>query len=461
MFERYHESARVALWVARGEANLSGSEYIGAEHLLLGILREDKELLALLRLPAAEIRSRIQAAAGSGDDRNPPMSAAAKQVLVRAAEEADRLGHRLIAPIHLLIGLLQDEESLAAEILKSHGVTIAQVEALALPSPAVPAEAGMMQLIMGFWVSRALYEAATLGLADLVKDAPKPVGELAALTGSDPEALYRMLRALASIGVFEELDGQRFGTTPLGRTLEERPGSLRYFAMTQLGQEHYAAWEKFPFSVRTGKMAFTEKFKQPIWEYYAANPEHAEMFNRFMSNLTDWVTQAILAAYDFTPFHKIVDIGGGHGAFLAAMLSKAPGASGVLFDASAVLADSRQVERCEKIAGNFFEAVPEGGDLYTMKLILHDWTDEQCHAILTNIRKVIAPGGKVAIVETVLGPGPDAPFKNFLDLNMMVMTGGRERTAAEFKALLENAGFAFTRVTQTASPMGIVEGVAH
>ena len=475
MFEKYVENARRVIFVARTEALESGSEAIDSEHLLLAIVREDPALAAHLSLPLeASIRSYLSVKPRTAGQADLPLTLAAKTALQRAAEEAERLGHRHIAPIHLLMGLLKDEESLACELLNSHGVTLSQVEQLssqqsatgALPPPPPSADAAMIQIITGFWVSRAVCTAARLGIADLVKDGPKAAEELARSTGSNPDSLYRMMRALASVGVFAELPGRRFATTPVAATLEERPGSMRYFAMTELGQEHFSAWEEFEHSVRTGGLAFTERFKQPVWEYYAKHPDHAEVFNLSMSTLTEWVTQAILAVYDFTPFSKIVDIGGGQGAFLAAMLGKAPGARGVLFDAPAVIAETTRLrdagllDRSEQVAGNFFAAVPEGGDLYTMKMILHDWNDDECHSILSNIRKVIGLGGKVVIVETVLGPGPDAPFKNFLDLNMMVMTGGRERTEADYRTLLEKAGFQLTRVLPTTSPMSIVEGVA-
>ena len=465
MFERYVEKARRVILVARSEAGGFGSDAVDSEHLLLAIVRENPDLMAQLTLPSEMlIRSRISGARQGAVEVSLPFSAAASMALQRAAEEAGRLGHDQVAPIHLLMGLLRDEESLVAELLRAHGISLKQVETLSLNPPAAPAELAMLQMITGFWASRAICVAARLGLADLLKTSPLTATEIASSTGSNPDSMYRLLRALASVGVFAELDGRRFATTLLAQTLEERPGTLRYFAMGELGQEHYAAWELFPYSVETGGIAFNEKFKQPIWEYYAAHKEHAAVFNRSMSTLTEGVTAAILAVYDFSPFHKIVDIGGGQGAFLAAMLSRSPQATGVLFDSPAVIAEitggHALGSRTEAVAGNFFEAVPAGGDLYTMKMILHDWNDDECHTILSNVRAAIPAGGKLAIVELVLAPGPDAPFKNFLDLNMMVMTGGRERSEADYRTLLRRAGFELARVIPTASPMSLVEGVA-
>jgi len=482
MFDRYTMEARRVIFFGRAEASTASTGSIEAEHLLLGLLSEDREI-ARRFFGSSEAASVIRPKVAERFKGGPvipthgdvPLSEAARQVLENAAAEAEQLKDFHIAPAHLLLALLRDKESLAAEILNEHGVTEDQVRQYLLAQPAPKGtiepsmDAAMIQMISGFWISRAIYTAATLGVADLLKDgSPKSAADLAAATRSHPEFLYRMLRALSSVGIFHELEGQRFAITPLAETLvTDRQGSLRYFAMTELGQEHFSAWEEFPYSIRTGGLAFTEKFKQPVWAYYAAHPEHAEVFNRSMTNLTGWATQAVLMAYDFSPFRRIVDVGGGEGSFLAAMLGASPDARGVLFDAAAVIAATTRLRdagveaRSEQTAGNFFESVPSGGDMYTLKMILHDWTDEESLTILRNIRKAIVPGGKVIIIEAVLGPGPDAPFKNFLDLNMMVMTGGRERTEPEFRSLLEKSGFRFSRVIPTGSPMSLVEGLAE
>ena len=328
--------------------------------------------------------------------------------------------------------------------------------------PAVPPpEAIMQQMIVGFWVSRAIYAAAKYQLPDLLKDGPKTSDELAAASGAHAPSVYRLLRALASAGLVEEHEGRRFSTTPVFATLESgRPGTMRYFAMAELGQEHYSAWEEFPHSIATGEMAFTHKFKQEVWEYYAQNAEHAGIFNNSMTSLTQWAIGAVIAAYDFTPYRKIIDVGGGHGAFLEAVLGVNLEARGVLFDAPPVIAGVQPHPRYSAAAGDFFKAVPEGGDLYMMKWIIHDWNDEQSVRILSNIRKVMAPGAKVILVEAVLEPPPGNPMKNFFDLNMMVMTGGSERTEAEYGSLYDRAGLTVTRFVPTDSPFSIVEGVA-
>ena len=325
-----------------------------------------------------------------------------------------------------------------------------------------PPEAVMQQMILGFWQSRAIRAAAQFRIPDLLKDGPRSSDELAAASGTHPRSLYRLLRALASVGVLQQLGESRFASTPLAATLEsDRPGTMRYFAMAELGQEHYSAWEDFPRSVETGEIAFDAKFKQSAWEYYAGHAEHAEVFNRAMTGLTQFATAAVLAAYDFTPYRKIADIGGGHGTLLSAVLGASPEARGVLFDAPPVIAGAPANSRIEAIGGNFFESVPAGCDLYMMKWILHDWNDEQCVQILSNCRKAMPPGAKVLAVDAVLEPPPGDPFKNFMDLNMLVMTGGCERTEAEFRALFDRSGLAVTRVLPTHSPFGLVEATAN
>ena len=315
----------------------------------------------------------------------------------------------------------------------------------------------MMNMIVNFWVTRAIHSAAFFGIADHLKHGPQPIGALAAATGTHPGSLERLLRALSSVGIFLENADGTYSSTPMSATLEsDAPGSLRYFAMAELGQEHYAAWEDFPHSIATGDMAFQHKFKMPVWEYYAKHPHHAAVFNNSMSKLTESVEAAVIAAYDFNHFKKIVDIGGGHGQFLTSILKACPQSTGVLFDASEVV--SKSPVPFEKVAGNFFGSVPSGGDAYTLKWILHDWNDAECITILKNIARAMNKDGRVAIVEIVIPPGNEPQMGKWLDLNMLVMTGGRERTAAEFEHLLSNAGLEMVRIVPTDSPFSVVEG---
>jgi hypothetical protein len=325
----------------------------------------------------------------------------------------------------------------------------------------------MLQMITGFWVSRAIYVAAKLGLADLVKDSPKTAVELARLTGTHSPSLYRALRALASVGVFAD-DGQgRFAQTPLSETLRsDTPGSLRAMAMVELGQEHFPAWGNLMHSVKTGETAFDNLFKQSAWEYYARNPEDARNFNEAMKGLTEMINVAALEAYDFSGVDKLVDVAGGTGGLISAILSAHPRMRGVLFDLPHVIAEAGPaldaagvLDRCETAAGDFFRTVPEGGAAYVMKWIIHDWDDEKATVILKNIHRAMDEKGKLLLIEMIVLEGNQPDLSKFLDLNMMVMTGGRERTQGEFKSLLAGSGFELTRVIRTISPVCVIEAV--
>ena len=325
----------------------------------------------------------------------------------------------------------------------------------------------MLQMIAGFWISRAIYVAAKLGIADLVKDQPKTAAELARETGTHAPSLYRVLRALASVNIFAKDNDGRFRLTPLAATLQsDAPGSLRYMAITELGEEHYPAWEHVLHSVTTGEIAFDHRFGMPIWEFFEQNPENAAIFNNAMSNVTAGVNDALLASYDFSQINKIVDVGGGHGGLITAILEANPNMKGVLFDAPSVIEGARQnlpseiQERCELVGGDFFKSVTDGGDAYILKWIIHDWDDEQSVAILKNCHRAMVPSGKLLLVEAVIPQSDEPSFGKFIDLNMLVMTGGRERTEAEYRNLLAAAGFELTRIVSTPSPFSIIEG-AH
>jgi O-methyltransferase domain/Dimerisation domain len=334
-------------------------------------------------------------------------------------------------------------------------------------SPDVPPQVTMLQMISGFWLSRAVYIAAKLGLADLVKEQPKSAEELAEATDTHAPSLYRVLRALASAGIFAEDEAQRFHSTPLAATLQsDIPGSLRYIAMTELGEEHYPAWEQVLHSVKTGEIAFNHRFGMPIWEFFAANPENARIFDNAMAHLTTSVNEAILSGYDFSPFGKIVDVAGGQGSLLVGILNANPAMRGVLCDLPHVIEKATQrirddglADRCELIASDIFQSVPEGGDAYVLKWIIHDWNDEQSLTILKNCRQAMAADGKLLLIESVIFPGNEPAFAKFMDLNMLVMTGGRERTESQYRELLAAAGFELTRIVQTPSPFCVIEAV--
>ena len=334
------------------------------------------------------------------------------------------------------------------------------------PTAATPTER-MFQFIENLWAGRTVYIAAKLGLADHLADGPKTTEQLAAATHTHAPSLYRVLRALASIEVVREDSHGRFALTPFGEALQTNvPGSLRASAIVELGDDHYAAWENLLHSVRTGETAFDAKFGMPIWKFYEKNPENGSNFDRCMTELTGAIHDAILEAYDFAPFTHLTDVGGGHGALVTAILKEYPHLRGTVFDqpyvaegASRTFADAHLRHRTAAVGGDFFESVPAGSDLYTMKFIIHDWDDQRSIRILQNIRKAITPDGKLLIFDTVIPEGNEPHFGKFFDLNMLVMTGGRERTEKEFAALLRQGGFHLARVVPTNSVISIVEAV--
>jgi hypothetical protein len=323
----------------------------------------------------------------------------------------------------------------------------------------------MIQFITGFWTSRALYVAAKLGIADLLQSGPKTAQELAEATGTHAPSLYRILRALTSAGLFKRESDDRFALTSLSETLVTGvPGSVRWFIISELGQEHYPAWGNLMHSVKTGEIAFDNFFGMDIWKYFAQNPADAAVFNDSMSGMTAAANEAITSVYDFSQFRKVIDVGGGHGGLITSILQKNPQTKGVLFDAPVVIEGARPklesaglADRCETIAGDFFQAVPAGGDAYVMKWIIHDWEDEKAIRILKNCREHMQPNSRLIIVDCVVPENDEPDFSKTFDLNMMVMTGGKERTAAEFRELLSAAGFELLRVIPTDVPTSIVE----
>jgi len=276
-----------------------------------------------------------------------------------------------------------------------------------------------------------------------------------------------VLRALSGVGIFNEHENGNFSATPLGDTLKsDTPGSMKAMAITQLG-DHYNAWGNLLYSVKTGNIAFDYVEEMSVWKYYETHPDEGVNFMKAMTGLTGAVIMNVLPAYDFTSFKTIVDIGGGNGALLLAVLKVAPQAQGIVFDEEYVInktkdsiAASGLSSRCQAIAGTFFDFVPKDADCYLMKMILHDWDDERSVKILINCHNSMKSGSKLLILESVI-PGENIPHPGkFMDINMLAMTGGRERTEKEFVELIEKAGLRFSKVVPTHSPLfSVVEAV--
>jgi O-methyltransferase domain/Dimerisation domain len=325
----------------------------------------------------------------------------------------------------------------------------------------------MFEMVYNFWVTRAVYAAVRLAIPDQLASGPKTPAELAELVQAHPRSLYRLLRALASIGIFEECEQGRFRSTALSDTLRsDVPGSLASLVLLELGDSHHRAWGELVHSLRSGEPAFDKAMGTKIWQFFADNPEPALTLDRAMTGLTMLVVSDILNIYDFTPFNKIVDVGGGAGGFLDAILATQPEATGILFDLPYVIENTRAKivetvadKRYELVGGSFFDQIPSGGDLYLLKWVLHDWSDDASIMILKNCRAAIAENGTLLIVDTVLPPGNLPAAGKFIDLNMMVLSGGQERSAEEFDILLTAAGFRLNRVLPTKSSSSVVEAV--
>ena len=328
----------------------------------------------------------------------------------------------------------------------------------------LPPQALIMQMAMGFIVSQALAVVARLEIADLLKDGAKTAKELAELTATHEPSLYRLLRALASIGVLHK-DADKFSNTPLGDVLRsDHPASMRA-ALHMLGDpEHWNSHGNMQQSVKTGEIAFDYTFGIPVFPYFAENPDAAAVFDRSMTSFSRAVAEAVSSVYDFSQAETIADIAGGHGILLAKVLQKNPQAKGILFEQPQVLegnilAKENVAERSTLVSGDFFNEIPVVADIYLMKFIIHDWNDEQSITILNNLAKSAPKGAKLLLVETVVEEDDNAPsLSKIMDLNMLVMTGGRERTPSEYAALFEKTGFRLEKVYPTA-PLQIVEAV--
>ena len=331
---------------------------------------------------------------------------------------------------------------------------------------APPPQVVLSQMINGYWLTGSIHAAARLGVADKIAGTPRPVAEIAREVSADADSLYRLLRALAGLGIFVEGPARSFGHTPLSEALRDGvPGSMRGLAvMTGLG--HLRAWPEIVHSVRTGQTAFEKVFGKPLFEHLSSDAELGAAFDAAMGGYTAATSAAVAGVYDFSRYRKIVDVGGGSGALLAAILPRVALASGIVFDLPAVaerarafLASRDLAGRCDVVAGDFFQAVPAGGDAYAMKMILHDWDDQRSIAILKNVRRAIRPEGRVLLMEAVIDPqsGAGAPGK-LLDINMLVMTGGRERTAEEFAALFAASGFALEEIVPANPTVSVIVG---
>lgn len=340
------------------------------------------------------------------------------------------------------------------------------VESSSQPTPvpsngAPPPETVLTQILLGRVASQALYVAAKLGIADLLVDGPKRVDDLATAAGADASALYRVLRALASLGIFAEQDNQVFALTPNAELLRsDVPNSLRDVAIFWGEDWNWQVWGKILYSVRTGKSAWAQIHGEQVFDYFAKNQEAARIFDRAMTSFSSVATKAVLEAYDFSEVKTLVDIAGGQGRLLNGVLEAYPAMRGVLFDLPHVIENAQRSDQLEFASGDFFVSVPAGGDAYMLKHIIHDWDDERAITILKNIRQAMNPDGRVLVLESVIADGNGQDFGKLLDIEMLVSPGGKERTAAEYEELFERAGLRLKRIIPTKSPYSVIEAVA-
>jgi hypothetical protein len=334
-------------------------------------------------------------------------------------------------------------------------------------APQAPPHAQLVQMAMAHWVSHITYVAARLNVADHLALSPLTADELAGLTSTHPPSLYRLLRTLASLGIVQEDGAHRFSLTPLGEALKTgAPGSARSTILTMASDWWMRGFGELLYSVQTGKPGFEKHLGMPIFEWLALNPEQASLFSETMVGFHGAEPAAVAAAYDFTSSKTIVDVGGATGHLLTTILASNPGSVGTLFDLPHVVRDAPPLiaarclsDRVTIEAGSFFDRIPDGGDIYLLSHIIHDWSEEECLTILRNCRQVMAASSRLLIIEMVLPPGNTPHPGKMLDLMMLVGPGGRERTAEEYGTLLGQADLVLSRIVPTGSPVSIIEAL--
>ncbi len=337
----------------------------------------------------------------------------------------------------------------------------------ALPAK-IPPQTQLMQLVCGSFISQTVYVAAKLGIADLLAKESQSAAKLAQKTGTHERSLYRLLRTLASVGVFREIEPKFFENTPVSETLlSDTPGSLRDLTIWMGEEPHWRVYGNMLHSVKTGKAAWSAVHGEDVFPYlFQTNRELGAIFNRAMTSLSGQTIPAINAAYDFAEVNVLADIAGGYGHLLAGIMKNYPQMHGVLFDLMPVceegenyLEKANLAERIETVSGNFFEKVPVKADVYLLKHIIHDWNDEECITILKNIKAEMPDDAKILILDAVIPEGDEPHFGKIMDMEMLVSPGGIERTAEEFEKLLADSGLKLNRIIPTQSMISIVEAI--
>jgi hypothetical protein len=334
---------------------------------------------------------------------------------------------------------------------------------------ALPPSEALMQMLDGHYLSQAIYVAAKLGIADLIKDGAKSTDELAKITEVNSQFLYRILRALSSVGIFTEVGERNFALTPLAKYLQsDVPGSMRLPAILVGEEWHWQAWGNMFGAVKNGTSAFEFRFGTKISDYFGQNPQQGKVFFEAMMTYSAIINSAILEAYDFSSFSKLVDVGGGLGTLLADILKANPSMTGILFELPPVVERAKQENhfqsqqiagRYEIVGGDFLESVPSEGDVYILKQIIHNLNDENAVKLLQNCHHAMSTNGKLLVIDPVIPSNNEPSFSKLLDLQMMVTHGAQVHTANEFQYLMTQAGFQITNIIPTKSPCCIIECV--
>jgi len=335
------------------------------------------------------------------------------------------------------------------------------------PAPQqLPPDAHVLSIVTGAWTSAAVYVAARLGIADLLKDGPRSAEFLSVATSTHEVSLYRVLRALVSVGIFTENNDSTFSNNSASDTLrEDHPNSTRPMVIWINEPQHWNVYGELLHSVRTGEPAWDKYHGQPVFPYlFKTNPELGQIFNKAMTSYTRQTTEPLLQAYDFSHAGTIADIGGGLGYLLAEVLNANPRAKGILFDLAEVLQRAPEMldsygvaDRAELVIGDFTKSIPVSADIYLLKHIVHDWYDEKNQVILRNIRHNMTESARMLIIETIIPEGNEPHFSKIIDLEMLAAPGGMERTAAQFEKLLADSGLKLTRIIPTNGIMSIIE----
>lgn len=320
----------------------------------------------------------------------------------------------------------------------------------------------MWEMIHNMWLAAGISVVAELGIADLLKDGPKDIDDLATKTSTHSDSLYRVMRMLASQGIFRELKGKRFNSTSLARPLEE--DQIRYMILVHLNRNQFAMFGELMKSVRTGDTVSGDRSGKALFDHIRDEDKRNEWFNKAMSSASKMQVPALLSAFPYKKYSRIIDVGGGEGLFLAAVLGRATRSQGVVFDLSNVLENPGGVRaapslegRMELKSGDFFESIPAGGDLYMLKSVLHDWDDESSLKILQNVHRVMEKQSRLLIIEAVLDEENQSSFGKMTDILMMAAAGGLERTHKQWQNLLEASGFRIRKIHPTITPHSLIE----